>query len=99
MALWAGAVIQEIPDLVQWLYNAPKKGVYVSAVSDGSPCQRYRLPGSCVILEVDGECGEKKTRLDVWGLGFWCPWVLEIGNWKLESGKWELDIGHWTFKI
>jgi hypothetical protein len=37
----AGAVIQEIPDLVQWLYNAPKKGVYVSAVSDGSPSQRF----------------------------------------------------------
>merc|ERR1719231_1059062 len=54
VALWAGAVIREIPDLVQWLYNAPANGVYISSVSDGSPCQRYRLPGGCIIREVDG---------------------------------------------
>lgn len=54
VALWAGAVLQEVPQMAQWMWNSSPDGVFISAVAPGSPGQMYRLSQGSKIVEVDG---------------------------------------------
>ena len=38
-AIWAGAIVQDIPKLIQWIWNPSLSGVYLSASYLGSPSQ------------------------------------------------------------
>jgi S1-C subfamily serine protease len=52
--LWAGALLQRPPRALARQQQHPREGVYVARYWFGSPANRYGIPGSTRILEVDG---------------------------------------------
>ena len=61
VALWAGAVLQEVPQMAQWMWNSSPDGVFISAVvgvNAQRSSYRERARGHCWSLCLNPPGGE-----------------------------------------